>query len=782
MKSAGPLRARFWKWLTARTLRRLLVRLLSLVGIGLLVVSMVGWWLATRVVSDQGFGDVVAKSVRQVAVRQYIAEQVSLKLAPTNKIFTAARPVATTLVSEALTAPVIQSTIRTIVAGVHRQVFRLGDNDTRVNVSAASAQATLRATLESIDTNLSSKFPDGVLNIATNITQNPTIDIAATAAPYIRWLYFPIGLLGALLLYLVLSKARDPVHAVRYTGFSMAIAGALPIGLGLATPFFAVVAGDSDPGRGKAVAAFVHVLLGRLVGAGWAFVLIGLLLAFAPGRDGSGVADRLSRARVWFDRARGRRLTQLLEGVVTVSVGVALLTVPATLLWALGLVIAVIVVFFGVLLLLRSTGVLETVPSIAPVRKRQLAAVAAAVVVSLAMTTTATAAVLEATKPGGRADPKDNGCNGYYELCLEPLNQIVWAASHNAMSSVAYNFFTAEHIASIPEQLNEGARGLLIDAYDGYKDSGLVRTILTGAANRQEISAELGNDALRELDRLGALTGVSRTAGKKQDVYLCHLFCEVGAVKASAVFSKINDWLNQNLTDVLVIDVEDYVSPADLEASLKAGHLWNRLYRLDPTKPMPRLLDLVNPPKGADQQQRRVILTSERHAGEVPWLIGSYQVMQETPYTFNSVDEFNCDPNRGSSGNPLLLVNHWLRAPGPPDPVEASKTNSAAELTRRLTQCIAVRHRLPNFVAVDFFGSGDTTEVVNLYNAAVAQLTGTTAAEDRAIARERADPKSTDAQISELESLPRLPRMSTARAKAILGPVATILVAPTFTG
>ena len=47
--------------------------------------------------------------------------------------------------------------------------------------------------------------------------------------------------------------------------------------------------------------------------------------------------------------------------------------------------------------------------------------------------------------------------------------------------------------------------------------------------------------------------------------------------------------------------------------------------------------------------------------------------MQETPYTFNNVDEFNCQPNRGTSSNPLLLVNHWLRAPGPPDPVEAAE-------------------------------------------------------------------------------------------------------------
>ena len=40
---------------------------------------------------------------------------------------------------------------------------------------------------------------------------------------------------------------------------------------------------------------------------------------------------------------------------------------------------------------------------------------------------------------------------------------------------------------------------------------------------------------------------------------------------------------------------------------------------------------LVNPPAGQDQAQRRVIITSENHAGQAPWLIGSYDLMQETP-------------------------------------------------------------------------------------------------------------------------------------------------------
>ena len=145
-----------------------------------------------------------------------------------------------------------------LVAGVHRRFFSLGDSGTRVGISADNAAATLRATLEAINPNLAKRVPNGVLNVATNITESKSIDDAAHAARLIRWLYIPVGLLGAFLMFLVFVKSRDPVHSVRYGGFSLMIGGALLIGLGEATPVFAKFAGDQEAGRGKAVAAFVH--------------------------------------------------------------------------------------------------------------------------------------------------------------------------------------------------------------------------------------------------------------------------------------------------------------------------------------------------------------------------------------------------------------------------------------------------------------------------------------------------------------------------------------------
>ena len=204
-----------------------------------------------------------------------------------------------------------------------------------------------------------------------------------------------------------------------------------------------------------------------------------------------------------------------------------------------------------------------------------------------------------------RANPTNQGCNGYIELCAQPLNQVVWPASHNAMSSAAYNFFGAEHTITIPEQLNAGARFLMLDAYYGYDDDGLVRTNLAGGVDRKTLAKERGDEAVRELDRLGALTGAADTSGEKQDIYFCHDFCELGAVSANEVFDDIDDFLDRNLTDVVVIDVEDYVQPKDLKAALVDAGLFDRVWRPNPKQlGWPTLLRHGGPDQGEGRRPR----------------------------------------------------------------------------------------------------------------------------------------------------------------------------------
>src|SRR2546423_3260542 len=88
------------------------VRLLAVGGAVLVVLGSFGWWLSTRVLEADGFADVVAKSSQQVEVRDYIADQATLRLARTSNFVSAARPVVSDAVSAAIATPPVQEAIR----------------------------------------------------------------------------------------------------------------------------------------------------------------------------------------------------------------------------------------------------------------------------------------------------------------------------------------------------------------------------------------------------------------------------------------------------------------------------------------------------------------------------------------------------------------------------------------------------------------------------------------------------------------------------------------------
>jgi hypothetical protein len=757
-------------------LSRWTVRLIALLGALLVVLGSVGWWLSTRVLEADGFADVAAKASQHQEVRDYIADQATLRLARTSNFVSAARPVVTDAVSAAIATPPVEAAIRDFVVRAHEQVFQ-ARGARRVDVNSQEAAVTIRSALQTINPSLSKKLPASVLDATTTISQSDTVDFLFRVTRWVEDLYIPCFLAGVALFVLAMVKARERVRAIRTVGVTLAVAGALLLGVGAATPAFASVAGTADPLRGDAVATFIEVLVGRLIAAGQAFLLLGVLLALAPGHDGGDLRDRVDRIRAWFADKRTRPRWRFAGGLALMALALATLTIPSTVFHYALLALAILVLYVGIVVCLRATGLLVTDHTIPKLHKRELVAVFAAMVAATVLTGTVAVGILAGATSEPRANPTDQGCNGYIELCAQPLNQIVWPASHNAMSSSAYNFFGAEHTITIPEQLNAGARFFMIDAYYGYDDNGLIRTNLAGGVDREKLRQERGDEAVHELDRLGALTGVADTSGKKQDVYFCHDFCELGAVSASRVFHDVDDFLSRNLTDVVILDVEDYVQPKDLKKALVDAGLWHRVWRPSPKEVgWPSLIQMVKPKKkSADEKPRRLILMSEKHAGEEPWLLGAYDVAQESPFTFTSIPQFNCSPNRGGTDKSFFIVNHWLRPNGPPDPVEAAKVNSKKTLSARLQNCINTRRQLPNAVAVDFTAVGDLYKTVNLFNAAIARQSEVTPIVNETIRQLRALDKITDSEANELR---RLPRISEAEARKLLGPLADSIPTP----
>jgi hypothetical protein len=753
------------------------VRALAITGVLLMVLGTLGWWLSTRVLEAEGFADVVAKSSQREEVRDYIADQASLRLARTSNFVTAARPVVTDAISAAIATPPVEEAIRDFAERAHQQVFQ-ARGARRVDVNAQEAAVTIRSALQTINPALSKKLPANVLDATATISQSDTVDLLFRTSRWVEDLYIPAFLLGVGLLVLAMVKARERVRAIRTIGVSVAVAGGLLLGVGFATPAFASVAGTADPLRGDAVAGFIVVLVGRLLGAGQLFLAFGLLLALAPGRNGGDLRERVDRARAWIAEKRTSARWRFAGGFALMVLALLAVTNTAELLRTVLVVAALFAVYAGIVICLRSSGLLVRDVHMPKLHKRQIAGVFAALVAASAFTGFVAVGIVADNTSQPSANPINQGCNGYIELCAMPLNEVVWPASHNAMSSSAYDFLGAEHTITIPEQLNGGIRFLMIDAYYGYDDNGLVRTNLAGGVDRDQLRKERGDEAVRELDRLGALTGVADTSGKKQDIYFCHDFCELGAIPSKQVFQDIDAFLARNLTDVVVIDVEDYVQPKDLKRALVDAGVWDRVWRPDPNQfGWPTLQEMVDPkhPKTQDENKRRLIVMSEKHPDEYPWLLGAYAVSQESPFTFSSINQFNCKPNRGGTDKSFFIVNHWLRPDGPPDPVAASKVNSQKVLTARLQDCIATRGQLPNAVAVDFTAIGDLEKTVRRFNAAIALQSGVTATVDEAVRQLRESDQLTDAEANTLR---RLPKVSSKEARRLLGPLADSIPTP----
>ena len=491
------------------------VRLLALAGALLVVLGTFGWWLSTRVLEADGFADVAAKASQRVEVRDYVADQATLRLARTSNFVSAARPVVTDAIAAAMATPPVEDAIRDFVLRAHQQVFQ-ARGVRRIDVNSQEAAVTIRSALQTINPSLSKKLPANVLDATASVSQSDAVDVMFRASRWVEDLYLPAFLLGVGLFILAMVKARERVRAIRTVGVTLAVAGGLLVGVGFATPAFSSVAGTADPLRGDAVAAFIEVLVGRLIGAGQAFLVVGLLLAsgarprrWRPARPG-GPRPGLDRReagpaplalRRW-PRADGPRAGDAHRAVVGVPL-------PAPRVWRSS----------------RSTWASSSASAPAGSSSRTTAFRSCTSAswwgcsrrswARRRSPRSSRSASWPATPASRRANPTDEGCNGYIELCAQPLNQIVWPASHNAMSSSAYNFLGAEHTITIPEQLNAGARFLMIDAYYGYEDNGLVRTNLAGGVNRDQLRKERGRRSGARTRPIGRAHGGRRHIGQE---------------------------------------------------------------------------------------------------------------------------------------------------------------------------------------------------------------------------------------------------------------------------
>ena len=215
-------------------------------------------------------------------------------------------------------------------------------------------------------------------------------------------------------------------------------------------------------------------------------------------------------------------------------------------------------------------------------------------------------------------------CNGSAALCDRTLGTVAFATTHNSMASEANNFRGPNQSRSIPAQLRHGIRGMQLDVYEGTAKGGSVYTDFSGPYGKlgSDLPPSLVAAGLAAHRRLGA-----PPRGTPTDVYMCHGFCELGAIRFSTVARQIHRFLDENPREVLVIVFEDHLSTDRIADALRTSGLAPMLLPVELGQPLPTLGAMI-------ASGQRVFATLENGDGG-PTLRNAFAgLVEETPFTF----------------------------------------------------------------------------------------------------------------------------------------------------
>jgi hypothetical protein len=683
-------------------------------GILLVLLGVVLGYATHALFNEWVFSDRIAASLQNPRVADFVAQQIADATIAAKPDLVGLRPVLIGVGRSLVSSAPFRAAVRRGARAMHRAILNGTGRSVALSVKDLGILIESAAALQP---GLAKRIPARVSAALGRLDQLPAGEQmlrlarlanrmrAATLALYL------LGLIGCVAgVWLSVERRRAIVR------LGMAL-----IGLGLV---LAIVARFGAPVLGhfarpvdfaQAIAGVAGAFLGGLVlwAAGLGFA--GLVLAAAS----ASLLERIplqawsGQTRRWLIEPQPHMRIRLLRGALGAAVGTALLLWPLSSLmvaaWLAGLVVA----FGG----LREAFVaaLHLLPQIehraAHACGERPASRGAVVLVSgLAIALLAVAAWVIFRPQATRSAPLELvACNGSPILCDRPLDQVIFPTAHNAMGGADVpGWMFPSQSAGIRQQLDDGIRGLLIDVHYGVPIGDRVKTELEDEhAAMAKYESVVGKEGMEAAVRIR-----NRMVGEKEgarDVYLCHGFCELGALRLIPVLRDIRDFMVANPGEVLMICIQDEgVTAQDVARCFEESGLIDFVYRGPVKPPWPTLREMVD----TDQ---RVLVTAEHVATGVDWYHPAFEVMQETPYTFRDPSEFSNAPNRGGTAGSLYLLNHWIET-AMPKPSNAAVVNARDALLARIQGFERERGHVPNLVAVDFYKVGDLIPVVRELN------------------------------------------------------------------
>jgi hypothetical protein len=697
-----------------RRTRRISTAFLAIGAIcfGLGAISFV---LSRNLFDPVSFGRRAAESLSDPGVAAFAADLVTSGIVRGKPDLIAFRPMLSSAAEVAVSSKAFSSVVEQAASQAHQAAFSEGAE--RVLLSLPDLNILVHDALSHASPALAAKVPKTLDSSVAKLANSKAAAVflrLARAGRRVNWTW-PVLFAVALGLYtLALWLAPDRQRAMVRAGIGLIVVGLLVAGIVAVNPLAGVWLHDEK--QLGLVRGLWRTYLGELTRWGLLFAGLGVLLA-------SGASSLLERmdplARIAHHTRTlatppRTRAGRLLWGSALLIAGCLTFSYPALVLNAAAAVIGICAAYIGSRELFRLF--LETLEKEAPDVDPELGRHGRLATLLIALLVPILGVVWFVWRNPAEVPVRASAvlaCNGFPELCDRRLDQVAFPGAHNAMSHQdAPGWMFPHHEAGMPRMLQDGIRALLIDVHYGFPGGSRIKTDLSAEPNaammKQAMGSEGYNAAMRIRDRL---VGVDES---KHAAYFCHGFCELGAYPVAPALRELRDFAVAHPDEVILLVVEDYITPQDLAAEFDHAGFAGLIYTGNPSPQWPTLRQLI------ESGQRVVVFTESGRPG-VPWLRPAFQTFQETPYSFHKLQDFTCRANRGGNTGPLFQINHWIDTTPTPKPSNAALVNAYPFLLSRAEQCAAERRRLPNLVAVDFYRTGDLLAVVNKLNGVAGQ-------------------------------------------------------------
>lgn len=698
--------------------RRFLSRTLAALSVAAVLFASLFVYAEQTLFDSDSFADHAVSVLDDEAVQEQLANTITdgaIEQVPNG---VAARPLIQGVAGVLVRSTALQRLLASGIRDAHATVIE-GDSDTVV-VTLANIGVMIRQGLQAAAPDLADRVGR---QLDIDVLDGDDLDgegIAIDAGQIGSDLNVAHWIALAFALMLALSSIRlapTRIAGVRRVGRALAIGA---IGAAVAWLVVRGVVTSRFDGLGAEVAAATfNAFLGDLLV--WLLILAGTGVVITAGASSTREPVELGMitARAW------TAVTEVPDGaalragraLLLIAAGVIVLQNRDTALAVAMVLVAAFLVYVGAAELMRlAAGAVradERSPSAARDAEEDLSAGALARVTAVGALLLGAFVALGIGTNSEEAPPFEvDTCNGSVELCDRTLDEVAFAGTHNSMSAATYDgWFFAQQEAGISEQLGAGIRALLIDPHYGFEAGSRVATDLeSDLGSRNKIEQELGPEAVAAAEQIRRQIGFKQRGDT--DVYLCHGFCEVGAIRWVQGLREVRDFLVANPGEVVVISIEDATSPADTVAGIREAGLEPLIYK-GPDEPLPTLREMID----LDQ---RLFVMAERDGGDPTWYRRQFEITQETPFRFSDPKELaepdSCEPNRGPRDAPFFLLNNWVDTSPAPRPTNAKVVNQKRFLLDRVEMCTELRGVRPNILAVDFYEKGDVVGAVDELN------------------------------------------------------------------